>query len=87
LPLIKGYSSSVNNTGSTILVAPASNSALSRVLGGSSANGNAGGIYIYGGVEIGPSTNTSGQIYVQVSANSNGGSLATAGWIDRRGQD
>jgi len=87
LPLIKGYSSSVNNTGSTILVAPASNSALSRVLGGSSANGNAGGIYIYGGVEIGPSTNTSGQIYVQVSANSNGGNLGTAGWIDRRGRD
>jgi len=87
LPLINGYSSSINSSGTTILVAPASNSALSRVLGGTSANSNAGGIYINGGGETGPPTNTSGQIYVQVSANSNGGNLATSGWIDRRGRD
>jgi hypothetical protein len=86
-PLIKGYSSSVNNTGSTLKVAPASNSALSRSIGGSSANGAGTGIYIYGGAEIGPTTNTSAQIYVQVSSTSNGGSLLTAGWIDRRGKD
>lgn len=85
VPLNSIFASSVNNTGSSMELAPGDNSALLSTYG-YNANGNAGGIYATNPFE-GPPTNLSAQIYVQVSQYSNGINLSTRGWIDRRGQD
>jgi len=82
-PLLTVYTTSVNNTGTRIYGAPAANSSLSTHIG-YDANGNAGGTYTTANC-IGPTTNTSGQIYIQVSEYSNGGSVITYGWLDTRG--
>jgi len=86
VPYMAGYASSVNNTGTQITIAPASNSALSVTIA-YSANGAGTGIYEQFGVALAAQTNSSRQIYVAVPAMSNGGTIQSSGWNDSRGKD
>ena len=86
VPYMSGYASSVNNTATSITIAPASNSALSVIIA-YSANGAGTGIYDQFGVSLVAQTNSSRQIYVAVPAMSNGGTISSSGWNDSRGKD
>ena len=86
VPYMSGYASSVNNTATSITIAPASNSALSVIIA-YSANGAGTGIYEQFGVSLVAQTNSSRQIYVAVPAMSNGGTISSSGWNDSRGKD
>ncbi len=85
VPLITFSGNGTNNTFTAIYIASPSASSL-IILGFIIYNGAVTGVSVTDNQQ-GVPTNTSAQIYVTVTSYSNGATLTTNGWIDRRGKD
>ena len=85
-PMLSLTTQAVNNTSTTVQVAPAADATLLAFIGGQYEGAAAEGSTSYT-PSVGPPSNTSSQLYFAVPNYSSTGTIATVGWIDRRGQD